>query len=238
MYDVISSKKFDTPIILKPSESLKENLTFARDLRYSYKLRVRGEVNIPYQHRTEDIFPIYFRKIEDSLVKFGDEYALAFNQINLVHERSCYCMVTDVLEVDKKYDFSAKVKACGADNNFKITAEVYYGEKHSRYYYEKPDEIYTIEIADSSEFKSYSQKIVFKAAVDFVMIKISAIGFVGDAIVECPKLISNEKNHIPCFEYAPKKIGDQRWIGEGFSLTDRPSFEFNFNGATYQFYSL
>lgn len=232
MYDIVYSKKYDKPIILKPGERLEDNLSFCHDLRYSYKLRVRGDVNVPYQHRTEDLFPIYFRKIEDSLIKDGDSYALSFSKFNLVYERSCYCMVTDITDYSKDYDFTVNAKASGTDNNFKITAEVYYGKKHSRYYYEQPDEVHTFEIKDSLKNSTYSKKIVFSSAVDFVMIKISALGFNGDAVIECPKLISNGKNYIPAFEYAPEKIGDQKWIGEGFSLTERPHFNVRFNDQT------
>ena len=45
-----------------------------------------------------------------------------------------------------------------------------------------------------------------------------------------PRLTLGEKNFIDTFEYAPNKLGNQKWIGEGFSLTERPSFRLKING--------
>lgn len=230
-YKIVASKKYEESVIVEAGKIFKDNIAFNFDNRYNYKLRIRGEVNIPYQNRTEDLYPIYFRKLEDSLVKNGASYTLVFNETNAAYERSCYYMITDISEIDKGYNLSVKVKAQGTEKNFKISAEVYYGDKRSRYYYEKPDEIYNIDICDSVDYKLYSKEIKFDRPVDFVMIKISAIDFCGQASVFAPKLTLEEKNFIDGFAYAPNKLGDQKWIGEGFSLTERPSFNVKLNGV-------
>ena len=54
------------------------------------------------------------------------------------------------------------------NNNFKVTAEIYYGEKRTRYYYEEPDKTYTIDVSDSVDYVSFSKVIKFEKAVDFV----------------------------------------------------------------------
>ena len=87
-YEKVYEKKFNIPAILGAGERLKEKIDFNFNPRFSYKLRVRGEVNIPYETRTESIYPIYFRKLEDSLIKTNNEYTLEFNDINYAHERS------------------------------------------------------------------------------------------------------------------------------------------------------
>lgn len=230
IYEKVFAKEFTDPIILGIGETLKENITFNPNPRYAYKLRIRGEVNIPYEHRTEDLYPKYFRKIEDSLVNVNGEYAIEFNKHNFAHERSAYYMLTDELEKNKEYKFVVKSKASGVSDNFKVTAEVYYGEKHTRYYYEKPDITYVIDISDSEDYATFEKTIKFEQEVDFVMIKISAIGFNGTASVFTPKLICGSKKHIEDFEFAPEKLGEQKWIGEGFSHTERPSFSVKING--------
>ena len=229
-YEKVYEKQFNAPIILGMGETLKEKIDFNFNPRFSYKLRIRGEVNIPYETRTESVYPIYFRKLEDSLVKTNEGYSLEFNEINIAHERSVYYMLTDELNADKEYELVVKSKAKGINNNFKVTAEVYYGEKRTRYYYEKPDKTYTIDISDSADFATFSKVIKFEKAVDFVMIKISAIDFNGTASVFTPKLICGDNKYIDDFEFAPEKLGEQKWIGEGFSHTERPSFSVKVNG--------
>lgn len=98
-------------------------------------------------------------------------------------------MLTDELDIDKEYKLKVNAKAKGINNNFKVTAEIFYGEKRTRYYYEKPDKIYSIDIIDSADYTAFSKAIKFEKAVDFVMIKISAIDFNGSASVFTPKLI-------------------------------------------------
>ena len=75
-----------------------------------------------------------------------------------------------------------------------------------------------------------TKAIKFEKAVDFVMIKISAIDFNGTASVFTPKLICSDNKYIDDFEFAPEKLGQQKWIGEGFSHTERPSFSVKVNG--------
>lgn len=229
-YKKILTKEYNKPIILGSGETLKENIRSELDSRYSYKLRIRGEVNIPYHHRTESTYPIYFRKLEDSLVKTNDGYLLEFNEINCAHERSAYYMLTAELNIDREYELVVKSKANKINNNFKVTAEIYYGEKRTRYYYEEPDKTYTIDVSDSVDYVSFSKVIKFEKAVDFVMIKISAIDFNGMARIFTPKLICGDNKYIEDFEFAPEKLGDQKWIGEGFSHTERPSFNVKVNG--------
>lgn len=97
-YEKVFAKEFNNPIILEMGETLKENIDFKANPRYTYKLRVRGEANIPYEHRTEDLYPIYFRKLEDSLINTSDGYSLEFNERNYAHERSAYYMLALVLK--------------------------------------------------------------------------------------------------------------------------------------------
>lgn len=231
LYQIVSSKKYQDIISLNVSETFSDNIKFAPDYRYSYKLRFRGEVSVPYGNRTETTYPKYFRKLDDSLSLTNGQYTLEFNDGNLCYERSCYYMLKDELEIDKEYTFSITAKATGIKDNFKVSAEVYYGEKFTRYYYQTPDEKYCLDIVDSGDYKTYNCKIKFTAPVAFIMIKISAIDFTGSASIYCPKLFLGDKNFIKDFEYAPEDLTNQLWVGEGFSHTERPTFTVKFNGT-------
>ena len=171
-YKKILTKEFNKPFILGIGETLNQEIKFDPNPRFSYKLRIRGEVDIPYETRTEDLYPIYFRKLEDSLQKINGEYTLEFDEINYAHERSAYYMLTDNLNCKENYSFNIRAKANGIKDNLKVTIEVYYGEKRTRYYYEQPDDIYTININDSNDYVEYNKPIRFDKAVDFIMIKI------------------------------------------------------------------
>lgn len=71
-------------------------------------------------------------------------------------------MLTDELNVGKEYELVVKSKAKGVNNNLKVTVEVYYGEKRTRYYYEKPGKTYTIDISDSAYYVAFSKIINLK----------------------------------------------------------------------------
>lgn len=230
LYQIAYSKKYDKKESLQPGESFRENIAFETNERFNYKLRVRGGVGINYLHRTEEAYPRYFRKLEDSLTFLNGEYVLNFNKDNQVHERSAYYMIKNDLKVGEPYQFNFTAKIKGVDNNFKVTLEVYYGQKKTRYYHEQPDCTYAIELTDSDDFIQYKQQIVFEKQVAFVMVKISALGFAGEACLFAPKLISKQEVLNLEFEYKPDEFDIQKWIGEGFSLTERPYFTLTVNG--------
>ncbi len=230
LYQIAYSKKYNKKETLNPGESFTENILFDVNERFNYKLRVRGGVGINYLHRTEDAYPRYFRKLEDSLVSLNNEYVLTFNKDNQVYERTAYYMIKDQLEVGELYEFSFKAKAKGVNDNFNVMLEVYYGQKNTRYYHEQPDCTYSIALADSEDFIEYKKQISFEKQVAFVMVKISALGFTGEASVFAPTLACDEKALKLEFEYRPDEFDVQKWIGEGFSLTERPYFTLKVNG--------
>lgn len=230
LYQIAYKKEYEQKQTIKVGESFTEKIKWQPDSRYNYKIRVRGQVGVPYVRRTEGAFPMYYRKLEDSLTLENGDYVLNFDKTNQVYERSLYYMLTDDLAVGASYEFKLNLKAKGIQNNFKATIEVYYGEKRTRYYYEQPDYTYTIDLFDSDDYAQYVQKMVFDKPVDFLMIKVSALDFNGVATLQAPTVCGNGKTHVEKFEYKPDQLGKQKWIGEGFSLTERPYFSFLVNG--------
>ena len=228
-FTIAYKKKYNAEKILKPNESFSALIKKKLELRYSYKIRVRGGVNIPYSDRTEDRYPLYFRKIDDSLLCGEGGVTLEFYGRNETYERSCYAMVRGEFE-EGAYTFSFLSKAQGVKENVTVEAEVYYGESHTRYYYETPDERYKIAVEDSKLYKRYETKIQILKKVDFIMLKISGLDFEGNASFYAPTLEKDGKNYAPAFEYAPEILRGQSWIGEGFSWTERPYFEACVNG--------
>lgn len=229
-YQLVYDKAYKEVKTVTAGESLQETVTDCLDTRYRYKVRLRGEVGIPFNHRTEAIFPIYLRKIDDSLIKENEECILYFDESNYEYERSCYQMVRGDFAVDKPYTLSVSAKAKGIKGLFSVTAEVYYGENKTRYYYEKADETYILDLKDSADFSTFQKQIIFREHVDFIMLKISAIDFTGEAQVKAPVLTDGDKNYVAPYEYAPEKLGEQSWIGEGFSKSNRPVFTLFVNG--------
>lgn len=230
-YELIYDKAYEKIQTLSAGGSLQEKVEKQLDNRYRYKVRLRGEVGIPFNHRTEATFPVYFRKLDDSLSETGGEYALSFEESNLEYERSCYQMVRGDFKVNETYTFGVTAKISGAKDNFALTAEVYYGDSKTRYYYEKPDEVHTVALTDCADFTAFEKQIMFREKVDFVMIKLSAIDFKGEALVKTPSLACNGENLVLPYEYAPLKLGEQAWIGEGFSKSNRPTFRLFVNGV-------
>ena len=132
-FTIAYKKKYKAEKTLTSGERFSAFIKKRLDSRYCYKIRVRGGVNIPYADRTEDRYPLYFRKIDDSLIWTQDGYTLEFNDRNRVYERSCYAMLRGEFE-EGLYSLSFLSKAQGINNNVTVQAEVYYGESHSRYY--------------------------------------------------------------------------------------------------------
>ena len=197
--------------------------------RYNYKIRLKGELSIPYTNRVEEIYPVYLRKLEDSLKKTGQEYALTFGDFNYEYERSCYNMCRANFVLNARYNFSVRYKGTKLNNNFKVSLEVYYGKPKTRYYYEKPDEIYEFSLEQSLDFTTISKEVIFNREVDFVMVKISAINYHGEASVLVPSLTLDGREYINGFSYAPNELLGLKWIGEGFSTSLRPYMEVKLN---------
>ncbi len=214
---------------LKPGEAITISFDGALDGRYNYKLNLVGQSCIPTARRTEDVFAVYYRKLDDSLINVNGSYALLFNEENRVFERSCYLLIKDGLLPHKKYDFGIKYKACGISGNFKLTLEIYYGDKNSRYYYEPADETIQIALSDSEKTAELSKEFTPSREVALAMIKLSAVDFYGEAEVFAPTLSSGGKNI--ALPFAPSRdFYDFDWVGEGFSLTERPKFKLKLNG--------
>lgn len=229
-YQLIYNKEYKNIKTIQHGESLFEIADCKLDTSLKYKLRVRGEVAIPDNHRTEGIYPFYFRKIDESLISVGEEYVLSFDSSNKEHERTAYQMLRGDFQKGKSAEFSLKYKLNGTFKKFFVSLEVYYGEQKTRYYYEKPDQTFCLDLNATNDYFVVNQDITFSDNVDFIMLKISAIDFDGNAKVYAPKFLVEGTNYVCPYEYAPEKLSAQSWIGEGFSKTNQPTFELIING--------
>ncbi len=228
-YEIAKSLKFNELLNLKPSEKTTFKFDGKLNGRYNYKLSLVGESCIPLSRRTEDVFAVYYRKLDDSLVKTDNGYLLTFSNENKVHERSCYLMIKDGLKVGVPYNFGVNYKANGIKNDFKLSIEVYYGKKNTKYYYEPCDEKVELNLNNSANFAITQTSITFNKEVSFVMIKLSAINFDGYAELFTPFLTCDGVDLVKPFGLS-RDFQDFDWVGEGFSLTERPKFSIKLNG--------
>lgn len=201
------------------------------DLRYNYRLHIVGEVGLPYMRRYEGVLPIFYRKLDNSIKSTENGRVLVFDKNNQVKERTCYAMLKGCFTAGKKYKLSVKAKLTGAENNFTLSSETYYGNKNSRYYYEKADITTNINLTDCSEYRTFEKEFISEKEIDFVMIKLCAIDFNGYAEVFAPELIDECGVNL-CYPYddCPENLEDFKWIGEGFSLIERPEVALTVNG--------
>ncbi len=229
-YEIVKTIAYEKQPKLNPDDKIILNFDGKLALHYNYKLNFVGQTCLPLSRRTEEVFAVYYRKLDDSLLKSNNGYILTFNDENKVYERSCYLMIKEGFEIDKIYNFGVKYKASGIKNNFKLSIEIFYGKKNTRYYYDKCDEKIELKLSDSEDFKNLSTTLKFKREVAFVMLKLSAINFNGQAEVFSPYLINDGVDLAKPF--APSRdYNDFDWIGEGFSLTERPKFIIKVNGT-------
>lgn len=228
LYSIKNKKIEDEVIKLTKGQLYTLDLDGNVDLNYNYKLRVKGEIDVPLYTRTEEEFPLFYRRLKDSVKLNGEEEVLVFSSFNYAHERSAYCMIREEFPVGEKGVFSFHLKNQVISGNFSIRLEVYYGEKKTRYYYEECDESYEFVIENGKD--DFSSAIQFKKEVDFVMLKISAIDIEGEAYFNLPSLLIAGKEFIPSFL---SFRGDcPNWIGEGFSRTEKQHFIVKVNEQT------
>lgn len=231
LYNIVALSEFNTVKKIQPGSIACETVSGKFEMRYSYKLRLKGQVGIPATHRTEDIYPAYYRKIDDSLRRNGTEWALVFGDFNYEYERSCYYMCRGNFISGENYVFSFGYTASGAENNIKISVEVYYGKQKTRYYYEKADETYEFDLKNAEQYSNISKKICFVKPVDFIMVKISGMDFHGIAQIFTPSLKGKDgTEYIEKFECNPEDLQNPKWIGEGFSTCLKPYFNVKING--------
>ena len=105
-YNIIKSKTYNKQITIKPGGKFVEEFKGPFDERYLYKVRIKGELDIPCTNRVEEIYPVYLRKLDDSLVFDGKEYFLTLNESNYEYERSCYYMCRADFISGTEYNFS------------------------------------------------------------------------------------------------------------------------------------
>jgi len=227
-YQIAYKKEYAEILRLSGGEALCDTLHGTIDPSLRYKLRVRGEVAIPDNHRTESVYPLYFRKIDESLKEIDGEYALSLDGSNLEYERSAYQMIRGVPR--GRLDFSVKYRREGKLGEIRASIEVYYGQPNTRYYYETADELLSLELTENCDFTTLSGEIELSRDVDFIMLKISAKDFTGEAEIFAPVLSVGGKNYALPYEYAPERIKSGAWIGEGFSKMNQPSFTLTVNG--------
>lgn len=196
------------------------NLSDDIDLTYNYKIRVKGEIDVPLYTRTEETFPLYYRRLKDSVKENGNKETLVFSDFNFCHERSAYCMIRKDFPINEKGVFSFKLNGNIKSGEFTVSLEIFYGEKKTRYYYEKCDDKYEFTIRNSIDF--YSAEICFTEKVDFVMLKISAIDVEGELFADLPALTFHGREFVP--SYLSLRGDCPEWIGEGFSRTEKQHF--------------
>ncbi len=234
LYNISASTRLGEDFFLTQGKSVTVNFPNKLNLRYDYTLRLVGEVDFDYRRRTERVWPIYFRKLDDSVIKTQEGRALVYNKENEVRERTCYVMIRDGFEIGETYELSVKAKIEGLKEKFTLSAEVYYGESKTRYYYETPDETVCLELNNTEGFETFKTYITINKKVDFVVLKLEAIDFKGYAEVICPELVKagEERRLNVCYPYdsCSDDLVNFYWIGEGFSLAERPKFTVKLNG--------
>lgn len=227
MFDVIWSKCYDGLDRILPGKSLAVTLPDGLDDRYNYKLRVRGEVGIPFTDRTEATYPKYFRRLDDSLKEIDGGYALAFGAFNECHERSCYQLIRGIDKGEASFSLGYLAHGIG---EITVSLEIYYGEQRTRYYYDVADEKHEYKLTCSGKPCNLTKVIALKERVDFIMLKISAVGYRGEAEIYSPSLVQNGREVLAPFELSQEELDGSPWIGEGFSLTERPGFRVRQDG--------
>lgn len=228
LYDIACKKKEEKPFRLTKNGKYIINFNENIETEYNYKIRIRGEVDVPLYNRTEEKYPLYYRSLKDSLKEKDGNKVLVINKNNECYERSAYLMIRGEFPIDEKLDFSFNAISNLERGNFTLSLEVYYGKSHTRYYYDKPDETHSFSIENGQ--KTYQKDIVINNEVDFIMLKICAIDVKGNAEIELPSLSFNGKNYVKPFD-SIYDDGYDVWIGEGFSRTERPHFIVKVNGV-------
>ena len=231
MYDIIEKKEMGERIVSQ-GESVKFAFDLPLDKSKSYKLNVVGEVDIDYILRFEEVLPFYYRKTDDSIKFIDGKKVLTYTARNLTKERTAYAMIKDVSAGE--YTLSIRSKVKGLNSEFTLTAEVYYGANNTRYYYEKADETVTLALKESEDFTDDAVGFSVKEHAAFIMIKIEATGFTGEAELYAPGLFGGDgKNLCPDFDYLPDNINDFKWVCEGFSVLEKPKYKISLNGKVF-----
>ena len=231
MFDILEIKSAGESLLLQGESKTVE---FDRKLEKGkgYKLNVVGEVDLDCFLRFEEILPVYYRKTDDSVRFVQGEKTLSYNARNLTEDRTAYAMIKDVAAGEYTLSAVSAIKDLNAE--FTVSAEVYYGKNNTRYYYEKADKTVKLALKESAEYAE--SKLTFKVGehAAFVMVKIEATGFTGEASLFAPKLISESGiNLCPDFDYSPDDISGIKWVCEGFSYFEKPKYRISINGRVF-----
>ena len=201
--------------------------------RYNYSFHLKGEVAIPYNYRFENFYPPFLQMIDDSLTEENGELYLNFGDFNKEYERSAYDLVRADLKKGEKITLSFNGlfdKVSTADELY-VSAEIYYGEKFKHGYYDEPSRTVKINIKNSTSLINYKRSIVLADDVDFIMLKICSKGYDGVGKMTVPILEKDGVVLSDAFEFDKNFEYNFKWVGEAFTLINRPSFIVEFNGT-------
>lgn len=230
MYKIYSTIDFEQKETIEIGQRKDFVFSDKVDLKNNYVLNVVGEVALDYIYRYEGLLPIFYRKLDNSILFLDGEKVLLFNKRNQTKERIAHALIKEGLD-SKKFRLSIKAKISDLKEDFTITAYVYYGAPNSRYYYEQADKTISINLLESEDFVEYSKEFTVDKEVSFIMLKIDATDFTGEAQLFCPQVINDMgQNVCPEFDYCPDELVNFKWVGEGFSYFEKPEYVISING--------
>jgi hypothetical protein len=201
----------------------------------NYTLRLIGQSDYPKEHRCESYFPLYYRKLDDSLYGQEDDLRLKISCKNEQYDRGFYYKISsneigfESAEAKISIDVSTKNKILNENSEFVLSAEIFYKKTNPSNYYDSSDETIVLDLKDACETnKTFSKSFKIIGEIDFIMIHLNVVDISGEIEISAPEFQVEGKDIMNKFE-RDSDLTKGRYLGDGLSKSEWPLFEIHIN---------
>lgn len=245
---LFSAEPGDQPVILKPGEAIRSNITFpSRDFPTSKMIRIKGGTLMPgdFKSRGETNFRRWEYFIDDFLDTVhvrSDKYALLFRGDDDAFPREACFRIPETLLNEGKAEINIQVKR----NNFQVKKPEHFGVYLELFFkkegrsphdiYDSPDARLFMPIPsdNSIEFREISQTFDLPSGIAAALVVVGGKHFSGDCFVEAPRIIQHGEEifHVPFVKYSDKESDFNYWVGRNLVSRNWPLWRLEMDGKT------
>lgn len=215
---------------ISPSDGVSIEFNYHAKENTDCILHLRGNTDMPKSWRTEDNYPLLYRRVSESL---ENDILVAHGNGENMSRNVYYKVYGDEIGNAREFDFKIEYLLEGNVEYARSVVEIFYkGDGTRTIENNDADIIKTIDFEPTDgKFKKQNIHISTANTVDFIFVRIETEKLDGKIKLKSPELLTGGINIIEPFKVEPLELKTHRWIGENFSKIEWIPFKIEINGT-------
>lgn len=216
---------------LSPSSGVSIEFDYSVKENTDCVLHLRGNSDMPKSWRTEDNYPLLYRRISESL----ENGVLVAKGNGENKSRNVYYKIySDEIGNAREFDFKIDYLLDGIAEFAKGVVEIFYKGDNTRTIETNNADIIEIINLEPTGAKYQKKSIHISAAntVDFIFVRVETESLNGKFKLKSPEMLTSGINLIAPFKVESLELKTHRWIGENYSKIEWIPFKIEINGET------